>query len=76
VSDCSEFLVALLHQSCGFASDQAESDDVRFHGSVEFDGVFRVKQEAFGDDASVVDEQVNATANVFDPSSGRINVNY
>jgi hypothetical protein len=72
VSDSSSLFIRLLHKSNRFASDEAETDDVGFHCSVQFRCILGVQEQTFGDDASVVDEQIHATAHLLDPlESGR-----
>lgn len=64
------FLVALLHQSHSFTRDQAQSDDVRLHRAIQFNCVFGVQQEAFGDDSGVVDQKIEAAVDLLDPLEG------
>lgn len=70
VADGALLLVALLHELDCLSGDQTQANDVRLHGAVELQSVFRVEQEALGDDASIVNQQVDPTANVFDPLEG------
>jgi hypothetical protein len=70
VPDGALLLVALLHQLHGFPGDQAQADDVRLHGAVQLQSVLRIEEKSFGDDASIVDQQIDSAANVFDPLEG------
>jgi hypothetical protein len=67
VADGSFFLVSFLHEFCCFPSDQTQTDDVCFHCAIQFDGIFGIQQKTFGDDASIINEKVNSSADVFDP---------
>lgn len=74
MSDGSLFLVALFHESCSFSCYQAQADDVRLHGSVQFDGIFGIQQKTLGDDSRIVNQQIDSTADVLDPSEGGCNL--